>query len=201
VGASLRLEHELDDHRQITFKVGAYNGQGESLNDVNDRKSFGARGTVTVAPKLDVGASWFAHDGIVTSDGVADSSATNQAFDLDAQYGKPGDPGLFALMEYLQGTDATPAGARMRGFQVLAAYNVKPAGLPAWLSGIEPSLRLDLADPDTDAPDDRVTTLTAAFGLYFTSRAWFRVAYERQDLQAAGAESVGGIRSMLAVSF
>jgi hypothetical protein len=201
VGASLRLEHELDDHRQVTFKVGAYNGQGESLNDVNDRKSFGARGTVTVAPKLDVGASWFAHDGIVTSDGVADSSATNQAFDLDAQYGKPGDPGLFALMEYLQGTDATPAGARMRGFQVLAAYNVKPAGLPAWLSGIEPSLRLDLADPDTDAPDDRVTTLTAAFGLYFTSRAWFRVAYERQDLQAAGAESVGGIRSMLAVSF
>jgi hypothetical protein len=201
VGASLRLEHELDDHRQITFKVGAYNGQGESLNDVNDRKSFGARGTVTVAPKLDVGASWFAHDGIVTSDGVADSSATNQAFDLDAQYGKPGDPGLFALMEYLQGTDATPAGARMRGFQVLAAYNVKRAGLPAWLSGIEPSLRLDLADPDTDAPDDRVTTLTAAFGLYFTSRAWFRVAYERQDLQAAGAESVGGIRSMLAVSF
>jgi hypothetical protein len=132
---------------------------------------------------------------------VADSSATNQAFDLDAQYGKPGDPGLFALMEYLQGTDATPAGARMRGFQVLAAYNVKRAGLPAWLSGIEPSVRLDLADPDTDAPDDRVTTLTAAFGLYFTSRAWFRVAYERQDLQAAGAESVGGIRSMLAVSF
>lgn len=201
VGASLRLEHDLDDDRQLTLKLGVYNGQGESLNDVNDRKSFGARGTVTVAPKLDVGAAWFSHDGIVTVEDVADSSATNQGFDLDAQYGKPGDGGLFALVEYLQGRDATPTKARMRGFQALAAYNLQAAGLPSWLTGVEPSVRLDLADPDTDAEDDRVTTLTAGVGLYFTSRAWFRIAYERQSLQEPDAESVSGIRSMLAVSF
>src|SRR5215204_220916 len=65
VGASVRYEYKLDDVRLVTLKVGAYNGQGESLNDVNNKKSFGARGTVGVTPKLDLGASWFAHDGIV----------------------------------------------------------------------------------------------------------------------------------------
>src|SRR5688500_3762849 len=62
VGASMRLEHKLDDVRLITVKVGAYNGQGESLNDVNNKKSFGARATAAVTQKIDLGASWFTHD-------------------------------------------------------------------------------------------------------------------------------------------
>ncbi|HEX6105598.1 MAG TPA: porin [Gemmatimonadales bacterium] len=201
VGASLRLEHQLDHDRLVTVKLGVYNGQGESLNDVNDRKSIGARATVAVTPRLDLGASWFAHDGIVTVGGTPDSSFTNHAFDIDAQWGKPGEEGLFALAEYLHGSDATAAELDMRGFQVLAAYNIRLEGETAWLHAVEPALRLDLADPDADADDDRVTTLTAALGLYLSSRAWFRVAYERQSFQLDGAESIGGIRSMLAVSF
>ncbi|MBA3893446.1 MAG: hypothetical protein H0X69_07085 [Gemmatimonadales bacterium] len=201
VGASLRLEHELDDARMVTLKVGAYNGQGENLNDVNDRKSFGARGTVAITPKIDMGASWFAHDGIVTVGGVPDSAFVNHAFDVDAQYGKPGDEGVFALAEYLEGTDATAEKARMRGFQAVAAYHVRTGNSASWLSAIEPALRLDLADPNSDAADDAVTTVTAALGLYLSSRAWLRVGYERQSFQADGAESVSGLRSMLAVSF
>jgi hypothetical protein len=201
VGASLRLEHRLDDARLLTLKFGAYNGQGESVNDVNERKSFGARGTVAVTPKLDVGASWFAHDGIVTVGGVPDSSFTNHGFDLDAQWGKPGDEGLFALAEYLNGTGATEDELGIAGFQVLAAYHYRPKGAAAWLYAVEPSFRLDLADPNTDAGDDRVTTLTAAVGLYLSSKAWFRVAYERQSFQADGQESISGVRSMLAVNF
>lgn len=201
VGASLRLEHKLDEARLVTLKVGAYNGQGESVNDVNDKKSFGARGTFAITPKLDVGASWFAHDGIVTVGGTPDSSFSNHAWDVDAQWGKPGDEGLFALAEYLRGDDASAGKLDMQGFQALAAYNVRMKSPTAWLYAVEPSLRLDLADPDTDADDDRVTTLTAAVGLYLSSRAWFRLAYERQSFQADGAESISGMRSMLAVSF
>lgn len=201
VGASLRVEHELDDDRSVLLKVGAYNGQGESLSDVNNRKSFGARGTVGITPKLEVGAGWFSHDGIVTVDGVADSSFTNQAFDLDAQWGKPGDEGLFALAEYLRGEDASAARLDMEGFQAIAAYHIRTPGAEGWLHAVEPALRVDLADPDTDTDDDRVTTVTAALGLYVTSRAWLRVAYERQSFQADGAESISGVRSMLAVSF
>jgi hypothetical protein len=34
-----------------------------------------------------------------------------------------------------------------------------------------------------------------------SSKAWFRIAYERQSFQAADAESVSGVRSMFAVNF
>jgi hypothetical protein len=201
VGASVRLEHKLDDLRLITVKLGAYNGQGESVNDLNDKKSFGARATAAVTAKIDVGASWFAHDGIVTVNGVPDSGFTNNAWDLDAQYGKAGDAGLFALVEYLQGKDASPAKLQMRGIQGVAAYNVRMTSPTSWLYAVEPFARVDLADPDTDTGDNGASTITAGLGLYMSSKAWFRIAYERQSFQADGAESVSGVRSMLAVSF
>jgi hypothetical protein len=202
VGASVRLEHKLDDVRLVTVKLGAYNGQGESLNDVNDKKSFGARATAAVTPKIDVGASWFAHDGIVTpTGGIPDSSFSNDAWELDAQYGKTGDEGLFALVEYLQGEDASAATLQMRGIQGVAAYNLRMTSPTSWLYAVEPFARVDLADPDTETDDNGATTITAGLGLYMSSKAWFRIAYERQSFQAEDAESVSGIRSMLAVSF
>ena len=201
VGASLRMERKLDDVRMFTLKVGAYNGQGESLNDVNGKKSFGARGTFGITSKLDVGASWFTHDAIVTTNGVPDSSFTNSAFGLDAQWGKVGEEGLWALAEYLQGDNAVATKPEMRGFQALAAYNIRMKSPTAWLYAVEPSFRYDLADPDSDAPDDRVTTMTAAIGVYFSSRAWFRAGYERQDFQLDTAPSISGVRSMLGVNF
>ena len=201
VGSSLRLEHKLDDVRLVTVKVGVYNGQGESLNDVNDKKSFGARATAAVTSRIDVGASWFSHDGIVTSNDVPDSSFANTAFDIDAQYGKAGDEGLYALVEYLHGEDPSPAKAPMRGFQGVAAYNVRMTSPTSWLYAVEPFARVDLADPDRDTDDTGITTITAGIGVYMSSKAWFRVAYERQSFSAPDAESISGVRSMLAVSF
>ena len=201
VGASLRMEHKIDDVRMATLKVGAYNGQGESLNDVNDKKSFGARGTVAVTPKVDVGASWFTHDAIVVTPTATDSGFTNTAFDLDAQYGKVGDEGPFVLAEYLQGDDASPDKNTMRGIQVLAAYNIRMKSPTSWIYAVEPVIRFDSADPNTDADADRVTTITALLGIYMSSRAWLRVGYERQSFQADGAPSISGVRSMLAVNF
>ena len=201
MGASVRLEHKLDDVRLITVKFGAYNGQGESLNDVNDKKSFGARATAAVTQKIDVGGSWFAHDGIVTVGDVPDSSFTNTAWDMDAQYGKPGDEGLFALAEYLQGDDASAAKLKMRGIQGVAAYNIRMTSPTSWLYAVEPFARVDLADPGHRHRRRRRHLITAGLGLYMSSRAWFRVAYERQSFQAEGAESISGVRSMLAVSF
>jgi len=201
VGASLRFEHELNDDQLVTLKLGAYNGQGESLNDVNNRKSVGARATAAVTPKLDVGASWFAHDGIVTVDGAPDSSFTNHAWDVDAQYGKPGDAGLYVLGEYLRGHDATAAKRTMQGIQGLAAYNIRMTSPASWLYAIEPAFRIDLADPDTDASEDRTTTITGVLGFYLSSKAQFRVAYERQTFQGADAPSISGVRSALTVNF
>jgi len=201
VGASVRYEYKLDDTRLITVKVGAYNGQGESLNDVNDKKSFGARATVAVTSKLDVGGSWFAHDGIVTVGGVPDSTFTNYAFDIDAQWGKPGDEGLYLLGEYLHGNDASAAKNTIQGIQGVAAYNIRMKSPASWLYAVEPAFRVDLADPNTDADDDRVTTITGVVGIYLSSRAQFRVAYERQSFQGDVTPSISGMRSALTVNF
>lgn len=201
VGASLRLEHDLGDDRPVRLVVGAYNGQGESADDVNDRKSFGARATAAITGEIDVGASWFAHDGIVAAGAVTDSSFTNHAWGVDAQYGDPGAEGLFALVEYLQGDDASLAKPLMRGMQGVAAYHVRTTAPDAWLYAVEPFARLDVADPDTDTDDDGATLFTAGVGLYLSGKAWLRIAYERQSFQAEAAESVSGVRGMLAVSF
>jgi hypothetical protein len=201
VGASVRYEYKFDDVRLVTVKFGAYNGQGESLNDVNDKKSFGARATVGVTPKLDVGGSWFAHDGIATVGTVIDSSFTNYAFGVDAQWGKPGDAGLFVLGEYLDGNDATASKNKMRGIQGVAAYNIRFQSPTSWLYAVEPAFRFDLADPNTEADSDRVTTITAVLGIYMSSRAQLRVAYERESFQDDVTPSISGVRSALTVNF
>jgi hypothetical protein len=201
VGASLRYEYKIDDARLVTFKVGAYNGQGESLNDVNDKKSFGARATASVYSKLDIGGSWFAHDGIVTVGTTPDSAFTNYAWGVDAQWGKPGDEGLFVLGEYLDGNDATAAKNKIRGIQGLAAYNYRFKSPTSWLYAVEPAFRFDLADPNTSADDDRTTLITAVLGIYMSSRAQFRVAYERESFQGDITPSISGVRSALTVNF
>jgi hypothetical protein len=201
VGASIRYEYKLDDTRLITLKAGAYNGQGESLNDVNNKKSFGARGTVGITSKLDVGASWFAHDGIVTVGGIPDSAFTNYAFDIDASWGKPGDEGLYALAEYLGGNDPTAAKLTIQGMQGVAAYNIRMTSPTSWLYAVEPAFRIDIADPNTDAEGDKVTTITGVLGIYMSSRAQLRVAYEQQSFQDDAAPSISGVRSALTVNF
>jgi hypothetical protein len=201
VGASVRYEYKLSDTRLVTLKVGAYNGQGESLNDVNNKKSIGARATVAVTPKLDLGGSWFAHDGIVTVGGVPDSTFTNYAFDVDAQWGKPGDEGLFVLGEYLHGNDATALKNTIHGIQGVAAYNIRMKSPTSWLYAVEPAFRVDVADPNTNADNDRATTITAVLGIYMSSKAQLRVAYERQSFQGGLTPSISGMRSALTVNF
>jgi len=201
VGASLRYEYKINDLQLVTVKFGVYNGQGESLNDVNNKKSFGARATAALTPKIDIGGSWFAHDGIVTVGGVTDSAFTNYAWGADAQYGKPGDEGLYVLGEYLHGNDPTAAKNNMRGIQGLAAYNYRLTSPTSWLYAIEPAFRIDFAAPNTALDGDRVTTLTAVLGFYMSSKAQFRVAYERQSFQGTGVPSISGLRSALTVNF
>jgi hypothetical protein len=201
VGGSIRYEYKLDDLRLVTLKFGAYNGQGESLNDVNNTKSFGARATAGLWSKLDIGGSWFAHDGIVTVGTTPDSAFTNYAWGVDAQWGKPGDEGLYVLGEYLDGNDATAAKNKIRGVQGLAAYNYRFKSPTSWLYAIEPAFRVDLADPNTALESYRATLITAVLGIYMSSKAQLRVAYERQSFQNDIAPAISGLRSALTVNF
>jgi hypothetical protein len=198
VGASARVEHKLDaTGRMVSLVAGVYNGRGESVQDNNEAKSFGARANVDAYKKLSIGGSFFSHDQIVG----ADSGFRNKAWGVDAQWNKPGEEGLFALAEYLSGEVATAGKPKMTGIQALAAYNIRMKSPTSWLYAIEPSVRFDYADPNTDVDDNGSTLITATLGLYVSSRAQIRIGYENQSFQAEGAESISGVRTALTVNF
>ena len=202
VGAHIRLEHKIDaTGRLASVLVGVYNGRGESLNDNNEAKSIGVRGFADLWSKLSLGASYFSHDAIVG----ADSSFRNGAFGIDAQWNKVGEPGLYAMGEYLDGKDAKldTAGdkVKIRGMQAIAAYNYRLTNPTSWLYAIEPALRFDYADPDTKVSKNGSTLITGVIGFYMSSKAQFRVGVEHQSFQASGAKSITGVRTAMTVSF
>ena len=187
----------------VTLRAGVYNGQGESLNDVNNAKSVGARATVAVTKKLNLGGSVFSHEGIVAREAPApgpDSSARNTAFNLDGQWGAPGEPGLYGLADFMTGQASDEEQTSMRGLNVLAAYHARLRS-PGLLFAVEPAVRFDVADPNTDADDDGATLLTALVGLYFSPRAQLRIGLERQAFQQSGRDPIVGVRSAVTVNF
>jgi hypothetical protein len=209
VGISANLRSKIGENQFVTLKAIVTNGEGESVaRDKNNRKSFGFRGTADVYKKFNVGASFYSHDNANLVAG-ADSSYNNKAFGVDAQWGKPGDEGLLVLADFFSGKDRTKAANKMRGISAIGAYNIRLKSPTSWLYAIEPAIRVDIADPNTDLSGSevttqaqaRVTTLTAVLGFYMSSKAQFRIAYERQSSELNGASKIGGIRSALTVNF
>lgn len=205
VGAALMVRHKLGAAatQALTFQAGVYNGAGESKNDVNDAKSFGVRATAGVTPKLNVGASFFSHDGIVTPPAATapDSSYKNTAFGVDASWGLPGDEGLFLVGDFMSGESAADNNVKIQGISVVGAYHIRMKNPNAFLYGFEPAIRFDMQDPDTDTDDDGSTLISGGVNVYFSSRAQFRALYEVQSFQASGVESISGVRTGFTVNF
>ncbi len=198
VGVSGRVERKLDaTGRMVSLVAGIYNGRGESLNDNNNAKSFGIRASADVWSKLSVGGAYFSRDQIIG----ADSAFRNKGYGVDAQWSKVGEPGLFVLAEVLSGEQANAARTKMLGIQGVAAYNIRTSSPTSWLYAIEPSLRVDVADPNTDTDDDGATLITGSVAFYMSSRALLRVGVESQSFQASGAKSITGVRGSMQVSF
>ncbi len=201
IGAALMVDASVGDGRALAIHAGVYNGEGESTSDVNDAKSFGLRATVDVTPMLNVGGSVFTHDGIVTVSGVPDSSFRNTAVGFDAQWGKPGGEGLYLVGDVMSGKDESAAELSMWGVSLVGAYHVRMGDTSGLLYAIEPAARLDFSDPDTDADDNGTTIVTVGINLYLSAKTRVQLMYENQSFQAPGAESIGGIRTALTVSF
>ena len=198
VGISGRVERKLDPSgRMVSLVAGIYNGRGESLNDNNNAKSFGVRASADLWSKLSVGGAYFSHDQIL----AADSAFRNKGYGVDAQWSKVGEPGLYVLAEVLSGEQANAGRTKMLGIQGLAAYNIRTTSPTSWLYAVEPSLRVDVADPDTDTDNDGATLITGSVAFYMSSKALLRVGVDHQSFQASGAKSISGVRSMMAVNF
>ncbi|MHB1327146.1 MAG: porin [Gemmatimonadales bacterium] len=201
LGASLRLVQPLGDGRSFMLKGGVYNGEGESLSDVNGAKSFGFRASADLTRKLGVGLAWYSHDGIVdVSETVTDSGFRNQGVGLEAQWGKPGDRGLFAVVDYMAGEDGSADRRKLRGLSAVTAYHHRLRAGGTFYA-IEPAARFDWADPDAETARNGSTLLAAGVNLYLTSRAQIRLMLERQDPQAPGAPTLTGIRGAMTINF
>ncbi|MFN8645684.1 MAG: porin [Gemmatimonadales bacterium] len=198
VGISGRVERKLDPSgRMVSLVAGIYNGRGESLNDNNNAKSFGVRASADLWSKLSVGGAYFSHDQIL----AADSAFRNKGYGVDAQWSKVGEPGLYVLAEVLSGEQANAGRTKMLGIQGLAAYNIRTTSPTSWLYAVEPSLRVDIADPDTDTDNDGATLITGSVAFYMSSKALLRVGVDHQSFQASGAKSITGVRGSMQVSF
>ncbi|MGH7658559.1 MAG: hypothetical protein ACREL6_10035, partial [Gemmatimonadales bacterium] len=117
----------------------------------------------------------------------------------DAQWGAAGDPGLFVVGDYMWGENATAAKVPLRGLSLVGAYHFRLGS--RWLHAVEPALRFDLSDPDTDVDDNETTIVTAGVNVYLSEDAQLRVAYERQSFNAPASPSIGGVRTALTVHF
>lgn len=183
--------------RRVLLEAGIYNGEGESApRDVNDAKTVAARVGFEPLGRLDVGVSAVSHEGVVDSGGP---TVRHQGWGVDAGLGTPGDPGLFVLTEFISAESFAEVPARLRGGLLVLAWNLRVEREA--LHSIEPVLRLDIADPDRNTPDDESTLLSAGIGLYLTDKAQLRMLYERQSFADRSRPAIAGVRTALTARF
>jgi hypothetical protein len=206
VGVAAHAALPLDGRRTLRVQAGLYNGQGESFNDINASKSWGARATVDVVGRLSLGASFADHETAQLEDpdvanGPVGPTVRNQAVGLDLMYGAPGNPGLLVIADWMSGEDTTAAQTPIRGAQVVAAWHFRLARPRALLWAVEPVVRADWATADADDANRDVSILTAGVGLYLSPRTHWRVVWERQHPADDARRTVSGVRTMLSTSF
>ncbi|MGH7671527.1 MAG: porin [Gemmatimonadales bacterium] len=166
-------------------------------------------------PVLQVGGSFGARDRAIcpppctTVAYVADSSKTTTAFGLDLEWGGF-RPGWHVIADFATGDNVPPANrvsasssrntANLRttadsvlrtflGFSVIGAYRLNTAGPDTRLvKTLEPALRLDYLDPDTDTDDDQGLLITPALNIYFANTVVLRAGFDFYSYKdAAGA--------------
>ena len=178
------------------LSVSMFNGEGASASDANNKKSFGARGSYRLLPQLDVGAAVLLHDGIVGTD----SSFTNVAYGLEAEWGELAAPGLWLTLETMYGQAFTAAKPWMLGISLIGAYHIRlKEGSTFW--AIEPALQIDVGDPDIDASGDGSWLLRIGANAYLTPKTQIRLMLENQSFNADGLPSIFGIRTGITVSW
>jgi phosphate-selective porin O/P len=127
----------------------------------------------------------------------ADSSKRSQAFGIDLEFGGF-RPGLHVIADFATG-DNVPIPFRITsgrntanlrnsadsnvvtfmGLSVIAAYRVLTTGSDTRvIKMIEPAVRFDYADPNTDASDDQGILITPVLNLYFANTVQLRAGMD-----------------------
>jgi hypothetical protein len=144
-----------------------------------------------------------------------DSSKATTAFGIDAEWGGF-RPGLHIIADFATGDNVPvvqgPAGAQLRinsgrntanlrnsadsnivtfmGVSVIAAYRVQTKGADTRLvKFIEPAVRFDFTDPNTNANNDQGVLITPVLNLYFANSVQLRVGIDLYMYKDANAVS------------
>lgn len=179
-----------------------------TVGDVNNAKSFFGRATATVLvntdaqPMLQIGASFASRDRAVcitctatTSTFYADSSKATTVFGLDFEWGGF-RPGLHLIGDFATGDNVRFRFANGRntgnvnntadsnvvtflGFSLVGAYRLNTAGPDTRVvKSIEPALRVDYLDPDTDSGDNEGLLITPVLNIYFANTVVLRAGFD-----------------------
>ena len=144
------------------YAVGAFRGPlGGSVGDQSP-VSLAARATVEPLQALRFGAAWSSRDFRARS---GDALQRGHAFELDAEYGDYGVPGLHLVGELATGDFSSADERRFTAAQAWLGY--RTPRLSRALHAVEPTFRLSVGDVDAGAPANVGTLLTPGVGLYF----------------------------------
>lgn len=177
-------------------------------------------------PVLQVGGSFAARDRAIcrsldpTSASTctayyADSSEATTAFGLDLEWGGF-RPGWHVIADFATG-DNVPLATRkatgrntgnldsasapivtFRGISLVGAYRLNTTGPDTRLvKTIEPALRIDYLDPDTDTDDDHGVLITPALNIYFANSVVLRAGFDFYSYK----DSAGTSRSARELKF
>jgi hypothetical protein len=198
---------------RASVKLGIQNGARESAADVNNAKSFSGRATATVLVDKDnqavlqLGASFASRDRAVApvATFLPDSSLRTTAIGIDAEWGGF-RPGLHVIADFATG-DNVPLALRFGvgrntgnvrntadsnvvtflAGHVVAAYRLVVAGDDnRTIKFVEPALRIDYTDPNTDVDADDGLLITPVVNVYFGATVVARIGLDIYSYQVAG---------------
>jgi hypothetical protein len=188
--------------KKLLIEGAIMNGRGQNLMDNNNGKSFYARATYNITPKLGLGASYAAHESLRgAGTPQVDSSATNNGYGLDGQWGAAGAPGLYVVFDYDAGETLLDSANKLYGISLVSAYNIRMKSPTSFLYAVEPAFRYDFSEPNNNATNDQSTLITAGVNLYLSSKAQFRLMYQNQSFEDPSLKTISGVLTALTMNF
>jgi len=187
-------------NKRLLIEGAVMNGRGQNVMDNNNAKSFYARTTFAVTPKLSLGASYAGHESLRAGPPV-DSSASNNGYGLDGQWSAAGAPGLYVVFDYDNGETLLDSSNRLYGISLVSAYNIRMKSPTSFLYAVEPAFRYDFSEPNDNATNDQSTLITAGVNLYLSSKAQFRLMYQNQSFEDPALKTISGVLTALTMNF
>lgn len=157
-------------HGRFSWAASLTNGTGTNEPDENDSKSFSGRLSMAVSDAWTVSGQVAVHDYV----GPFEESATAPAWSFDVQRGDWRDGFLLQAAvaggENWRAVDEEGEPADFLAAQAVASFYHPVGDGDGLVRGVEPLVRVSVADPDTGTDDDAGVLVTPGFMAYVTGK-------------------------------